>query len=47
MTSHFIADASRPAFFDGYEFTADNYKKSRWKLTRDFMVYSENTDIQI
>ena len=27
--------------FDGYEFTTTNYKSSRWKLTRDIMVYSE------
>ena len=27
--------------FDGYEFTTTNYKNSRWKLTRDIMVYSE------
>ena len=27
--------------FDGYEFTANNYKNSSWKLTRDIMVYSE------
>ncbi len=27
--------------FDGYEFTTNNYKNSRWKLTRDIMVYSE------
>ena len=27
--------------FDGYEFTTANYKSSRWKLTRDIMVYSE------
>ena len=27
--------------FNGYEFTTNNYKNSRWKLTRDIMVYSE------
>jgi len=27
--------------FDGYEFTTNNYKNSRWKLTRDLMVYSK------
>lgn len=27
--------------FDGYEFTTNNYKNSRWKLTRDIKVYSE------
>jgi hypothetical protein len=27
--------------FDGYEFTTTNYKRSKWKLTRDIMVYSE------
>ena len=27
--------------FDGYEFTTNNYKNSRWKLTRGIMVYSE------
>jgi hypothetical protein len=27
--------------FDGYEFTTTNYKSSKWKLTRDIMVYSE------
>ena len=27
--------------FDGYEFTTTNYESSRWKLTRDIMVYSE------
>ena len=27
--------------FDGYEFTTDNYKNTRWKLTRDIMVYSK------
>ena len=27
--------------FDGYEFTTTNYKSSRWKLTRDIMIYSE------
>jgi hypothetical protein len=27
--------------FDDYEFTTTNYKNSRWKLTRDIMVYSE------
>jgi len=28
-------------FFNGYEFTTANYKSSRWKLTRDIMVYNE------
>jgi hypothetical protein len=27
--------------FNGSEFTTTNYKNSRWKLTRDIMVYSE------
>ena len=27
--------------FDGYEFTTTNYKTSKWKLTRDIMVYNE------
>ena len=27
--------------YDGCEFTTNNYKNSRWKLTRDIMVYSE------
>ena len=27
--------------FNGYEFTTINYKNTRWKLTRDIMVYSE------
>jgi hypothetical protein len=27
--------------FDGYEFTTTNYKSSRWKLTRDIVVYSD------
>jgi hypothetical protein len=27
--------------FDSYEFTTTNYKSSKWKLTRDIMVYSE------
>ncbi len=27
--------------YDGCEFTTNDYKNSRWKLTRDIMVYSE------
>ena len=27
--------------FNGYEFTTNNYKNTRWKLTCDIMVYSE------